>query len=148
MGRIQSQGLGSGIGAVAQIDWDKDGHDDARLMYIKHPRPTTREYISDLFIVISIVESNMLYWIAGGGIFTNESSSTVPPILLSESGQLQGSWTTNITLWDAHGIAGGVWGYGATIGENRALVFGFTVARSTGRHFGWARVQGANGVNV
>ena len=135
--------------AIIELDWDLDGNTDAQMSYIEARSILPSMRIPSFFLFLSPSEPNLFYLANGSEININDPSKSAPPILIFGAGGKDSFLKTNVTLWDAIGGSGPFdfgYGYDGPIGVGHAFVFGLSVVRPTGRHFGWARVQGTNGL--
>ena len=127
------------VGSVP-IDLDNDETVDLSVEYDYSISQIPPGGASVYKLLLSATNGRLIYSLPDAAIYTNQLSSSVPPFLLSEP-QNSLEWLLISNPWFANpdNVGGGFIG---DFAEGKVKVYGFNVVRPTGKHFGWARVQG------
>ena len=145
-----AQGIGEPANRVVsrdilRFDLDKDGNAEVELEYLR--KVNSLGDLSVYSIYAYGLEGGLFYVSSGSELQTNEISSRVRPDTLAEPQEIgvgRPGWRTNLFLWGAGDSVSQGLSFSSVLASGKALVFGFTSIRPTGKHFGWARVQSTN----
>jgi len=133
---------------LVTLDVDRDGQGDFKLQYIQvHPFPVDRNDSFELTLLAG--DMGLFYVNASSVIKTNGLTASVKPSLICETctNNTEIGFRTNLSLIYGNGDSSSITFGGNVFSDGKGLVFGFSLVKPTGTHFGWARIQSSLGTD-